>query len=369
MYLSPLTGGMTVSLMIIIRYLAREIFTTLLAVTLVMMLIMISSWIIRLLGPVAAGKETLGLAFWMLIYRLPYFFEMILPLALLISILLAYGRMHGDNEMTIFIATGTSENRLLGYTLLIAGFIALVVAFSTLYLSPWGAQQREKVYALEDKVSKFDLLTPGRFQSYGNDKRVTYAEGVSDDKKELQQVFIADEQSIILAQKGQRIFNPETGSAFLELQQGRQYKFSQDSLALESMSFDTYGVRLPKPPEYTRSKRKEAIATLNLLKSDDADHKSQLYWRISLIIMVPITALLAFPLSRVRPRQGRYAKLLPAFLLFMVYVSSLISMINMVSKSQITSPTLIIGLHLFYLSLSLILIYWQNLKALFRRTA
>lgn len=355
--------------MIIFRYLAREVFTTLAAVSLVMMLIMISSWVIRLLRPVAAGEESLELVFWFLVYGLPYFIEMILPLALLISILLAYGRMHGDNEMSIFIATGTSENRLLGYTLLIAGFIMLLEAFSSLYLSPWGAQQREKIYALEDKVSKFDLLTPRRFQSYGSDKRVTYAEGISDDKKELQQVFIADEQSIILAKKGQRIINPDTGSAFLELKQGRQYQFSQDSIALESMSFDTYGVRLPKPPEYTRGKRKEAIATLDLLKSDDADHKSQLYWRISLIIMVPITALLAFPLSRVRPRQGRYAKLLPAFLLFMVYISGLISMINMVAQSQLNSPILIICLHLFYLCLALILIYWQNLQAFFRKTA
>lgn len=353
--------------MIIFRYLAREILTTLAAVTLVMMLIMISSWIIRLLGPVAAGKEALDLAFWMLIYRLPYFLEMILPLALLIAILLAYGRMHGESEMTIFIATGTSDNRLLAYTLMVAGVITLMVAFFTLYLSPWGAQQREKIYALDHKMSKFDLLIPGRFQTYGSGKQVTYTEGLSKDKRVLYGVFIADEKSITLAKQGERKVNPETGSAFLELKNGRQYQFGEQGLALESLQFERYSKRLPKPTEYRRDMRNEAIGTLDLLKVDDGKHKSQLYWRISLIIMVPITALLAFPLSRVKPRQGRYAKLLPAFLLFMVYISSLISMINMVAKGQLTSPLPIAGLHLFYLSLSLLLIYWASIKGLFKK--
>lgn len=351
--------------MIIFRYLTREILTTLAAVTLVMMLIMISSWIIRLLGPVAAGNEALDLAFWMLIYRLPYFLEMILPLALLIAILLAYGRMHGENEMTIFIATGTSENRLLAYTLIIAGFIMIAVAFCTLYLSPWGAQQREKIYELDHKTSEFDLLIPGRFQTYG--KQVIYTEDLSKDKQVLQGLFIADEASFTLATEGERSVNPKTGSTFLELKNGRQYKFGEQGLALESLEFESYSKRLPKPTEYRRDMRNEAISTLDLLKVDDAKHKSQLYWRISLIIMVPITALLAFPLSRVKPRQGRYAKLLPAFLLFMVYVSSLISMINMMVKEQLSSPLLIVGLHAFYLSLSLLLIYWTSIKGLFKK--
>lgn len=348
--------------MIIFRYLAREILTTLAAVTLVMMLIMVSSWIIRLLGPVASGKETLGLVFWILIYRLPYFLELILPLALFIAILLAYARMYSENEMTVLVATGTSENRLLVYTLIIASLIALIVAFFTLYLSPWGAQQRVKVYALQEQVSNFDLLIAGRFQSFSNDKRVTYVQGISKDKQVLYDVFIADENSLTLAQRGERMTSAQTGSAFLELKQGRQYKLNKDSLALESMQFDNYGIKLPKPPKYNHSLRKETISTLDLFRHHSPKHKSQLYWRFSLIAMVFITTLLAFPLAKVRPRQGRYAKLFPAFLLFMVYLASLISMINMMADEELPSDWLVLGLHLIYLLLSLFLLYGSSLK-------
>ncbi len=353
--------------MIVFRYLAREILTTLVAVTLVMMLIMISSWIIRLLGPVAAGEETLGLVMWILIYRLPYFLELILPLALFIAILLAYARMYSENEMTVFIATGTSENRLLAYTLMVAAIIALVVAFLTLYLSPWGAQQRVKVYALQAQVSEFDLLIAGRFQSFSNDKRVTYVQGISSDKHRLQDVFIADENSFTLAASGQRTFNPKTGSAFLELSKGRQYKINDKNLAVESLQFDSYGLKLPKPPKYHHSLRKETISTLDLFTHESPKHKSQLYWRFSLIAMVFISTLLAFPLAKVRPRQGRYAKLFPAFLLFMVYLASLISMINMMAEEELPSDWLIIAMHLFYLGLSLLLIYGATLKSYFKK--
>ena len=40
-----------------------------------------------------------------------------MPLALFIAILLAYGRLYVDSEMTVLEACGMSQNRLLGYTM------------------------------------------------------------------------------------------------------------------------------------------------------------------------------------------------------------------------------------------------------------
>ena len=82
------------------------------AVTLVLMLIMMSGRLINQLASAAAGEVSLEVVFFTLLLRMPSFLEMILPMALFISILLAYGRMYSENEMTVLTATGFSERRL-----------------------------------------------------------------------------------------------------------------------------------------------------------------------------------------------------------------------------------------------------------------
>lgn len=44
--------------------------------------------------------------------------------------------------------------------------------------------------------------------------------------------------------------------------------------------------------------------------------------------MVLVVTLLAVPLSRTNPRQGRFLKMLPAIILYLIYVASLSSLRN-----------------------------------------
>lgn len=43
-------------------------------------------------------------------YRMPGFLQLILPLGLFLGILLAYGRLYLDSEMTVLSATGMSKS-------------------------------------------------------------------------------------------------------------------------------------------------------------------------------------------------------------------------------------------------------------------
>ena len=49
-------------------------------------------------------------------FRIPGFLQLILPLGLFLGILLAYGRLYLESEMTVLSATSMSQKRLLGYT-------------------------------------------------------------------------------------------------------------------------------------------------------------------------------------------------------------------------------------------------------------
>ena len=45
----------------------------------------------------------------------------------------------------------------------------------------------------------------------------------------------------------------------------------------------------------------------------------ELQWRIAQVVAIPLLTLLVVPLAMVNPRQGRYAKLFPALLMFLTY--------------------------------------------------
>lgn len=321
---------------IIFRYLSRELFTSMVAVTGILLMILMSSRLIYQLTAAAAGKIPLEIVFFTLLLRMPSFLEMILPLSLFIAILLAYGRLYAESEMTVLTATGFSNKKLLTYTLLPAGLITLLVAFFSLYLSPVGAQKMEDLFRKQATMTEFELLAPGRFQSTSKGSRVTYTEGLSNDKSQMNHVFIADGDTILLAKSGTQKVNADTGARFLELHNGKRFDITPGQLDAEILDFDLYGVKIAGEQEERIKIKKEAVPTLELLGSDERRHVSQLQWRLSLIIMVPICTMIAFPLSKVNPRQGRFARLLPAIILFMAYITLLISLRGMLSKGTIS---------------------------------
>ena len=262
--------------MILFRYLARELAGSMLAVTTVLLMILMSGRLIQQLAAAAAGEVSLEIVFFTLLLRLPSFLEMILPLALFISILLTYGRLYAESEMTVLTATGFSDRKLLGYTLIPAGLLMLLVASFTLVLSPWGAQKMEDLYQKQAQLTEFELLAPGRFQSTKKGTRVTYTEGLSDDKTEMNNVFIADGNTLMLAELGTQYVSDDTGSRFLELHQGRRYDLNPGSAELQILDFERYGVKIADEPEERRKLRKEAVPTLDLIGSDDPKHQAQL---------------------------------------------------------------------------------------------
>src|SRR5436853_622132 len=65
----------------------------------------------------------------------------------------------------------------------------------------------------------------------------------------------------------------------------------------------------------------EAEPTASLIDSGDPDARAELHSRIAMPLMCAVLALLAVPLSRLRPRQGRYARVWVAVVIFFLYVN------------------------------------------------
>jgi lipopolysaccharide export system permease protein len=68
----------------------------------------------------------------------------------------------------------------------------------------------------------------------------------------------------------------------------------------------------------------ESLPTHALLQSSDPGERAELHWRIALPVMCVVLTLLAVPLAHLRPRQGRFARVWLAVLVYLLY-SNLVS--------------------------------------------
>ncbi|NMV28283.1 LptF/LptG family permease, partial [Vibrio parahaemolyticus] len=63
----------------------------------------------------------------------------------------------------------------------------------------------------------------------------------------------------------------------------------------------------------------EAYPTVDLIGHPDPEAQAELQWRISLFVCIPLLTMLVIPLSAVNPRQGRFANMGPAILIYLAY--------------------------------------------------
>ncbi|RMP53990.1 putative lipopolysaccharide ABC-type transport system [Pseudomonas syringae pv. atrofaciens] len=358
--------------MIVFRYLSREVLLTLSAVSAVLLVFIMSGRFIKYLAQAASGALDPGVLFLIMGFRLPGFLQVILPLGLFLGILMAYGRLYLESEMTVLAATGMSQQRLLAITMGPATLVALLVAWLSFSLAPQGATQFSLLINQQDAMTEFDTLVPGRFQALRDGTRITYTKELSEDRSQLAGVFISEKRmssdkskdngiTVLVAEKGHQEVRPN-GSRFLILENGYRYDGNPGAADYRVIKYDTYGAMLPKPEISEEITDREAIPTSELIGNPAARSVAELQWRISLPLSVFIVTLMAIPLSRVNPRQGRYLKLLPAILLYMSYLAILISVRSSLEKGKLPLSLGMWWVHAIYLSIGLLLFYWEPLR-------
>ncbi len=357
--------------MIVFRYLSREVLVTLSAVSAVLLVIIMSGRFIKYLAQAAQGALDPGALFMIMGFRMPGFMQLILPLGLFLGILLSYGRLYLESEMTVLVATGMSQQRLLMMTFAPAAVVFLVVAWLSLGLAPQGAAQVAMIVNQQDALTEFDTLVPGRFQELRDGSRITYTETLSDDRARLGGVFISEKRlskdgkkdqgiSVLVAEKGRQEI--KDGTRYLILENGYRYDGNPGEANYRAIKYDTYGAVLPKPEISEEVTDRDAIPTRELIGNDNPRYKAELQWRIALPVLVFIVTLIAVPLSKANPRQGRFLKLLPAILLYMAYLTILIAARGALERGKIPMVLGLWPVHALFLAIGLLLLYWERLR-------
>ena len=103
--------------------------------------------------------------------------------------------------------------------------------------------------------------------------------------------------------------------------------------------------------------------TVELFGSPDPNERAELQWRLSTPVSTLLLALLAIPLSRSKPRAGRYGKLLLALGLYVLYFNLLGMARTWVEQQTLASiwwvPGLLAGITISALT------PWRRLRARF----
>ena len=295
------------------------------------------------LNEAARGIWTKDVLFLIMIFRLPDFLELILPISFFLALLLAYGRLYVDSEMTVLQACGLSTARLIEMTLALSVVVMVATAVTTMWLKPAGEGKVEKIYTGQHNLTEFDTLVPGRFQKISSGRRVTYTEKVDKDGT-LHNLFINEYKNsrflgpkdviTVDAQSGDAIVDPD-GNRFLVLRNGTRYSGKPGDRDYRVIKYEEYGQLVAKDTRSYHYGWVSAVPTRELMEDASPAHISELNWRISIILMVPLIAIMAIPLSRVNPRQGRFTRLVPGMLLCFIYIVSLSAGRAAIEKGQL----------------------------------
>lgn len=348
------------------------------AVSVTLLVIVMSSRFVRYLAQAAAGDMSPGVVASVMFYRIPGFLELVLPLSLFIAILLAYGRLYVDSEMTVMSACGLSTRRLAIYTLFPAALVAIAVAYCSLYVTPYGMAKEFKLLQDAKNSSGLDALVPGRFRVDKKTGRVTYIKGFDASGDVLQEVFFAEpskgkagsnELAVIFAETGKVVLSEAAASRYLVLDDGYQYSGQPGQRDFRVTQFDSYGQLIVEPDNpLSNNKKADSRPTEELLNSDKLEDKATLQWRISLAILVPIIALIAQALSKTNHRRGRYVKMLPAFLIYIIYLVALNAARRGVGTGQLPLHFGLWVVHGVFLILALWLLFggswWNRIRRL-----
>ncbi len=358
--------------MILFNYLTRQVLVSTTAVAVILLLIVTSGRLAKYLAQASSGEYGPNLILWIILYRIPDFLPLILPLSLFIGILLSYGRMYAESEMTVLKACGVSQLKLLTITLFPATLIALIVAGLTLWVAPASLYKAQELLAESKESLETLFLRPGKFQTIQDSSGVIYVESFDLDKG-LQEIFYVGSVNmnqglqILRAESGE--IGPEAdGFRSIVFKNGRVYTEDYINNDYSLLDFERYNDKLVIQSNKEDLKLKlDALATTDLMGSNLPEHHATLHWRFSLPFSVIVVSIIALWLSKTNRRRGRYTKMLPAIVMYLLYIL-LLSAVRGIAESGETSILFLWVVHIIVAMVVLLFMFRVELTGWLKPT-
>ena len=310
---------------LISRYVLREAFGASLLVIAVLLAILMSNQFAEILAEAAANAVPKSAVFEVVRLTFLRYVTLLAPIGLLLGILLALARLNRDSEMAALAACGVGPAKLLRPILLLTVLLAATTAWLALVMTPDANRRIEEIRSVAREAADIGVIQPGRFTSPDSGRTVIYAREVAGNQ--LYDVFVEREQDgrvvVVTAARGQRVQEPGDGGVAFRLYDGRRTEGTPGEAEFLIAQFREHGVPISSADEEDVEESPALKTTAELLVSDEPADVAELQWRISTPLSLFVLALLAVPLSRSSPREGRYARVGAGLLIYLIYANTL----------------------------------------------
>lgn len=305
------------------RYIFREAFGSWSIVMAVLFLIFMTNQLADILGDAAADRLPRDAVFAIFSLTALRYLTLLTPITLFLGVTLALARLNRDGEMAALAACGVGTGRLLVPIGSLALLLGAALSWLALVATPAASQRIEEIRFRASQSVELEAIEPGKFTSPDSGDTVLYAREVVGD--ELRDVFVETQQDerivVILAARGRRLIDTATGDQSFVLYDGKRYEGVPGQGEFLVLEFGEHGlpVRAEDDDEFVTVPA--AKSTRELVASIRPADRAELHWRVSLPVSLLVLALLAIPLSRTSPREGRYARFGIALMIYVIYTN------------------------------------------------
>ena len=310
--------------------LARSLFFQLippfLLATFILTFILSMDTVYKLINLIVSRGVPVGSVLLMLIYRLPQFLSVTLPIAVVITVVIVLVRLSNDLELTAMGASGLSPWQL-SVPVATFGLLATILDLGiTLWMQPAGyaAYEEETLRLLRSQTAK--TIRPGVL-NYDFPGKVLYVESKSPNE-ELEGVFISDTElrpssMVSLSSKGQLLIREKEQDILLQLKQGTMH-FGNAEGGYRTMDFEEFQYQF-RPPQLDGSPNRKVwgVSTMDLIQADEYFGEQTRQRELQLRLTTPMAclafALAALNIGMVDPRRGRSNAYLQALALIVIH--------------------------------------------------
>lgn len=310
--------------MIINRYLIREISKPLLLVLSVLVIIFSSYSAAHYLSDAVNGllpnytiAKLIGL-------KTLIALEVLIPISLYISVVVSLSKLYSESEMTAMYALGVRPRRVLGAVLTLSAVLAAGVACLSLLVRPWAYETSHETVNQAEADLNFNEMQAGNFYESPRGSRVIFIGRRQGAEAVMENVFVKLESDhktqIIHARQAYQITGAADSGPVITFIDAHVYEIAgtaEDNDHIMSAKKMILHLKQPHPEPLGYSSVASDSATLSA--SHAPEDVAELQWRLSTPLTTLLLGLLGVPLSRVKPRQGKYAKMGLAILIYSGY--------------------------------------------------
>jgi lipopolysaccharide export system permease protein len=301
----------------------------------VLLLVLFLQKLFRLSDLVVSKGATLLSMARVLLYVLPGFLVITIPMSLLVASLTVFSRMSADSEITAMKASRISLYAMIRPVFLFAVLAFALTAATSLILVP-GANASLKAYLFNMVKSNAMVgIEPGVF-SVSFEGMVIYVDKM-DSLNNMEGVFISDERSVkepyaIMARHGKLIADPQSLNVTLAMQDGTIHTQPRDEKTYNLMGFDTAKLFLDinssivgkgSPGKgFEDMSSSELFQDIRKTRSEGKptfSQETELHKRLSIPFACLIFGLIGAPLGIRKNRSGKSAGIAIALMVFLVY--------------------------------------------------